>query len=439
MSGSFAGFVRDARRRGNLVVQPRMGFSDPAEMRAGLLATKRARATAVGTVTLDSYTRVGDHDAVARALAEGLALNGYPIVDHDPATTDGVLAGVRDETFPVQVRHGSPLPESIFAALVSAGLDATEGGPVSYCLPYSRAPLKRAVRSWARCCERFATLADRGVEPHLESFGGCLLGQLCPPSLLLAMTVLEGMFFRQHGIRSMSLSFTQQTSAAQDEEALRGLHRLIDEYLSDVDSHVVLYAYMGVHPRTPAGSFRLLADATRLAVRGGAARLIVKTPAEAHRIPTIRENVAALEYAAEVAVDPATRRLVGESVADTGVHAEARALIEAVLDLHDDLGTALLLAFAAGYLDVPYCLHADNRGRARARVDGAGRLRWTAIGSMPIGHLVRPPRDAGVTSAELLSSLHYVERKYDRAALHAAPTRELRAHELDAGPGVAAL
>ncbi|MEU5943331.1 hypothetical protein ABZ807_30160 [Micromonospora sp. NPDC047548] len=188
---------------------------------------------------------------------------------------------------PVQVRHGSALPEEIFAALLRTGVDATEGGPVSYRPPYRRVRLCDAVDSWARCCAGYGRLRDVGVEPHLESFGGCLLGQLCPPSLLIAVTELEGMFFRQHGLRSVSLSYAQQASPEQDEEALAALRRLVDELLPELDSHVVLYTYMGVYPRTRDGAPRLLGAAARLAVRGGAAHLIVKTPAEAYRIPTI--------------------------------------------------------------------------------------------------------------------------------------------------------
>ena len=207
---SFGAFVARAHQAGDLVVQPRMGMSSPRTMRAGLLATKRAIATTAGTITLDSYTRMGDHDRARAAVASGAELNGYPIVALDAATTRGVLDGVADLDFPVQIRHGSPCPEDIFGALIDAGLHATEGGPVSYCLPYSRAPLDASIRSWVRSCELLAGLAETGVEPHLETFGGCMMGQLCPPGLLIAMSVLECLFFRQHGLHSVSLSYAQQ-------------------------------------------------------------------------------------------------------------------------------------------------------------------------------------------------------------------------------------
>jgi methylaspartate mutase epsilon subunit len=407
---SFGAFVRDQHAAGRLVVQPRMGMSDPAAMRAGLLATERAAATTVATITLDSYTRVGDLAAARAALDSGAGLNGYPITSHDIATTRAVLAGVG---VPVQVRHGSATPDHIVATLVQAGLHATEGGPVSYCLPYSRTPLAESVDSWARCCEALAATRNAGTEPHLESFGGCLMGQLCPPSLLVAISVLEGMFFRQHGLASMSLSYAQQTHPGQDREAVLALRRLAGELLSDVDWHVVVYTYMGVYPRTPGGATTLLAAAARLAVYTGAARLIVKTTAEARRIPTVAENVAALEAAAAVA---AACPPVRETVADTGIYAEARALVDAVLDLGPDVGRALAAAFRLGYLDVPFCLHPDNAGRARGRLDDDGRLRWSRTGSMPL----RPdpaPGHPELTATGLLTALSYVERRFDDAAL----------------------
>jgi methylaspartate mutase epsilon subunit len=409
-AGSLGAFVARARAEGRLVVQPRMGFSSPERMRAGLIAVKNANATTVGTITLDSYTRVGEHTVAARALADGVDLNGYPLVTHSPYTTREILHGVHGIDFPVQVRHGSSDPRHIVAALVDAGLDATEGGPVSYCLPYSRTPLRESVANWARACEPLVNLRDRGAEPHMETFGGCMMGQLCPPSLLIALSLLEGMFFRQQGLTSISLSYAQQTSAEQDEEAIGALHELAGRLLPDVDWHIVLYAYMGAFPKTVPGARALLAQAAELATRTGCARLIVKTIAEAHRIPTIEENVAALEHAAIVA---ATGIHSPARHADTGIYAEARTLIDAALDLGDDVGTALCRAFERGYLDVPYCLHPDNAGRTRGFVDATGRLAWSSIGAMPIADIVRPGPATPVTSSSLLTALSYMERRFD--------------------------
>lgn len=406
---SFGEVVAACRARGELVVQPRMGFADPVRMRQGLLATRGARAATVGTITLDSYTRVGDHDAVSRALAAGADLNGYPLVDVEASATGRMLADVLTPAFPVQVRHGSADPRRIVRTLLERGLHATEGGPVSYCLPYSRMPLGTAVEHWRRACEMLAAARDHGREPHLETFGGCMMGQLCPPALLVALSVLEGMFFHQHGVRCISFSYAQQTHPGQDEEAVAALRRLIRRYVPDARTHVVIYTYMGVFPRTAGGAHALIAESARLAVRTGASRLIVKTTAEAHRIPTVAENVAALEHAAAVASDVDARA----RITDTGIFAQARALVDNVLALDDDLGRALTAAFARGHLDVPFCLHPDNAGRARGHLDRDGRLQWQRIGAMPLGDLVTVPATEPMTSADLLDALQYVQRTYD--------------------------
>ncbi|WP_034269724.1 methylaspartate mutase [Haloechinothrix halophila] len=404
----FSGFISRARERGKLVVQPRMGFSSPVEMARGLAAVRAARALTVGTITLDSYTRTGQLDEARRALADGIQLNGYPIVTHGPKVTREILGGVVSQAFPVQVRHGSSLPGDIFNAIVDSGLVTTEGGPVSYCLPYNRTPLRLAVQEWRRCTE---LLAER-KHAHLETFGGCMLGQLCPPSMLIALSVLEGMFFAQHGISSISLSYAQQTSAEQDREALAVLNRVASELLPGVEWHVVLYTYMGVFPATRAGALDLLGDAAMLAVRGGAERLIVKTPVETHRIPTIEENVEALEFAAAAAEHERLRDEPPANVVDTGLYDEVRALVERVLELDNMIGSALVRAFEAGYLDVPYCLHPDNRGATSSHLDSEGKLGWARTGSLPLP-AVRGPA-AELTSSDLLAALSYVARSYDR-------------------------
>ncbi len=427
---SFGGYVRAAAAAGQLVVQPRMGMSSPAAMRAGLLATRDARAVTIGTITLDSYTRVGDHDAVRDALRQGIDLNGYPIVHFAGDTNDQLLAGLSSAGFPIQVRHGSAAPGAIFTAIGQAGLAASEGGPVSYCLPYGRTALADSTRHWADACAAFAEAAA-GLQPHLETFGGCMMGQLCPPSLLVAISVLEAMFFHQHGIASISLSYTQQTNAVQDQQAIAALRRLAAELLPGVDWHVVLYTYMGVYPASPEGACILLEESARLAVRSGAERLIVKTVAEAHRIPTVAENVFALETAAAAAQD---ERSLPYPAFDGGeVYAEARALVSAVLNCAADLGRALRTAFARGYLDVPYCLHPDNAGRSRSYIDVDGQLRWAATGSMPIAGR-QGSRGSWLSSADLLSWLTYVGRKFDSIAVAARNARPHLAGEAPARP-----
>lgn len=417
----FARFVRAAAQADQLIVQPRMGFDSLSEMRAGLEAVKGANALSIGTITLDSYTRVGEHQAAALAIQEHRGLNGYPIVVYGANVTKEMLTGIQGDNFPIQVRHGCAKPLDIFQVIKDAGIDATEGGPVSYCLPYGRVPLAESVDAWARCCDLIAARADDSEAVHLESFGGCMLGQMCPPSLLIAMSILEGMFFLQHGVHSISLSYAQQTDQLQDVAALHALRLLATEHLGAADWHVVLYTYMGVFPRTPQGSKSLLAESVRLARMGGAQRLIVKTVAEAHRIPTVTENIEALEFSSSTwqSLPPDKSAWFNFALA-VEIYDEASQLINAVLNLHHDIGVALSMAFESGYLDVPYCLHKDNKGLSRSYIDAAGRLQWHSVGRMPI---IAKPSDSyrgRLDPFDFLQMLSTVEHRFDSPHYSAA-------------------
>ncbi|HEV7625280.1 MAG TPA: FAD/NAD(P)-binding protein, partial [Streptomyces sp.] len=346
-------------------------------------------------------------------------------MNHGRETTARVAAGI-GERIPVQVRHGSARPGHIFDAMMSAGLSASEGGPVSYCLPYSRLPLAEAVPAWRDASRRFAEgSANQGLRAHLETFGGCMVGQMCPPSLLVALSVLESLFFAQCGLRSVSLSYAQQTNAVQDIEALAALHHLAEVFLpADVARHVVLYTYMGVFPHTEAGAELLLDASSQIAVRGGAQRLIVKTVAEAHRIPTVEENIAALERAARIgrrALSDECELPWARQVDYEAVYAEALVLIETVLGLDADIGAGLRKAFVAGLLDVPFCLHRDNAGATQGAIGDDGRLVWAKTGGMPLSSF--GPKAKAVTSARLLGMLHYTAETHDRTAAELAGTR----------------
>lgn len=399
--------------------QPRMGFSDPAEMEAGLRAVRVSGVPAVGTITLDSFTRTNQHDLAREAVRNGRRLNGYPLVALGAERTRELIDRACGSDFPLQIRHGSARPHEIFEVMVAAGITATEGGPVSYCLPYGRVPLRIAFAEWERSIRTLVAAAPRG-QVHLESFGGCMLGQLCPPDLLIALAVLECLFFRDLGVQDVSLSYAQQTDDTQDREALQALRALADEYLSDVSWHVVVYTYMGVFPTTSSGARRLLADSAILTAESGCERMIVKTIAEAFRIPTVRENVEALRLAERTARVEAggSRRPIG----DDGIYERAKTLISKTLDGGETPGKAMLRAFQSGRLDVPYCLHPDNANRCRSAVDERGRLVWSDTGSMPIAPVGRPRPIP--TSSELLGMLSFVRRRFDGCAAEEGPSSQ---------------
>lgn len=350
------------------VLQPRLGFSSLERMQRGLEATAASRAHTVCTITLDAFTRVNDLKAAQKAIDSGAMLNGYPIVNHPVADTRAMLATIEARyATPVQVRHGSPDPVHIFQRMTEVGLSATEGGPVSYCLPYSRTPLRAAFGHWQKACR---ILAAGVPNSHIESFAGCMMGQMCDPAILVALNVLEGLFLRQHGIATLAFSYAQGTSPLQDLAALSALQTLVGERFAPGSYHFVAYVFMGFFPRTLGGFCRITQDALSVVRAAGVQRVIVKTPVESRRIPRVEENIAALEYADYcLRAQHTLKPIPFDQQEYRRILDKAGALINGTLALDSDICEAILAAFDSGLLSIPYCLHPDNKRGAGTVLD----------------------------------------------------------------------
>jgi methylaspartate mutase epsilon subunit len=399
--------------RTGLYVQPRMGMGTLENMRKGLQAVKTLEAAAVGTITLDSYTRMEQYEEAEKALQAGLDLNGFPVLAYEPCDIMAHLTALGSDDFLIQVRHGTARPEKIFQQLVKSRLFLTEGGPVSYCLPYSRLPLREAIASWQRACH---ILADYPEKSHLESFAGCLLGQLCHPAILVSLGILEALFFQQNGLRDISLSYAQNYSLTQDLAAVSALKRLANLYLTEEMSwHIVIYTFMGLFPQTMRGYEKILGTSVHLAVLSGAKRLIVKTHEESRQIPSVAANLNALRKAHGFSAHP-PEGIVYDAEEEEIIFYQAKALIDSALNSGRDIGAGLYQAFQEGRLDVPFCLHPDNRRLATCIIDQNGYLQWVSSGKLPIA-VKKNKGDASnipsLTSSKFLEMLGFNRQKFD--------------------------
>lgn len=387
-----------------------MGMGSLDDMQQGLQAVKDLNVPTIGTITLDSYTRMGQFDEAKKSLQAGLGLNGFPILAYSPTQIINHLSTLCNEEFLIQVRHGTANPVKIFEQLAKSHLLLTEGGPVSYCLPYSRSSLKEAIASWQRACR---ILANYPTKSHLESFAGCLLGQLCHPSILVSLGILEALFFQRNGLKDISLSYAQNYSLYQDLAAVSALKKLANIYLSaEMSWHIVIYTFMGLFPETLQGYENILKESVQLAMLSGAKRLIVKTHEESRQIPTVASNLAALKRAHEFSL-PIYQNISYDYEEEEIIFLQAQALIETVLNLDKDIGTGLYKAFKSGYMDVPFCLHPDNRRLATCTIDQKGYLQWVSGGKLPIQIKNLSAGLPSLNSQQFLKMLAFNRDKFD--------------------------
>lgn len=411
-------FVRESKEKQQLIVQPRMGVSNFEKMGLGLRSVSNLPFPVVATLTVDSFTRNLEFNELHQALEDGHELNGFPLIMYGAEAVRDLIERFTRQDLLVQVRHGSPLPKQLFKVMIASGIYISEGGPLSYCLPYSRVPVEQSVVDWT---ESLLLLAEH-PNAHMESFGGCMLGQLCHPSLLVAVSLLEGLFFKECGIRDISLSYTQGTHLSQDLAALRVLEECAQEWLGGCFFHRVLYTYMGMYPTTPAGARALLKESVILAKKSGVERLVVKTEVESIRIPTFSENMDALIVAHRISESPEASNAatcVDEEEYER-IKKQVRSILECVLSLDGSVGQAMIKALHAGIIDIPYCLHPQNKNLARCGIDARGYLQWISHGHIPLDAKTISPyfgRGFQLTPDGFIGMLSYMQKKFDSHTL----------------------
>ena len=350
--------------------QPRMGIKE-SQIMANSLARIKAKKGMIGTLTLDSFTRQYDHDSVQKAMESNGDLNGFPIMFYEPDHIKELISSLQDDSFCIQVRHGIAQPFDMVSHMIKCGLVITEGGPISYCLPYSRLPLHKSIRSWQDTTRLLAK--NNG---HLETFSGCMMGQLSPPSLLIALNIIEGLFFKENGLKDVSFSYSQSYNFSQDVAAVEALKHLIKKYLRSLESHIVIYTFMGAYPETDQGHHDILTDSFCLAHVTGCKRLIYKTRHEAYKIPTVQENLDQFDDLMQKKYSSDKNILPFDSQEYETILQDAENIIQSVLNLSSNLNTCIEQAFEKGILDIPYCLHPQNKGITRSWIDNNGYVRW---------------------------------------------------------------
>ncbi|PYC83178.1 methylaspartate mutase [Streptomyces tateyamensis] len=380
--------LRQAAAGGRPLVQPRCGVGGHREM-VELLRALEPAGPGVLSVTIDSHTRLRHFDTAAELLARNPAdLNGYPLVAHGWQRGRELAAAV---DVPLEVRHGSPDGRELFAVALAAGLTSYEGGGIGYNLPYSKnVPLGHSLRAWQQVDAVCGVLAAEGVLIDRELFG-TLTAVLVPPSVSLAVTVLEAVAAAREGVRCLSIAYPQGGEIHQDVAALRAVRTLAARYLDPgIEVHPVLHEFMGVFPRTRSYADLLILHGGLLARLGGATKVISKTHQEAYGIPDAEANADGIRTAALGACELLDFVRIDEDRVSEEQHwieREVAELVDPVLN-EPALLPAIEAAFAAGRLDIPFSASVHAHSRVVPRRDACGAIRYAGVGALPFSAAV---------------------------------------------------
>lgn len=387
---SVAQVLAKAKRTGAVAVQARSGVGGHGEMLELLSRLEAEASPDILALTIDSYSRLRMFDHASRVLETNpAALNGYPLVTHGWRRGRDLNQRTKQ---PLDIRHGSPVADRLFETAIASGITSFEGGGLSYNLPYAKKiPLEESIASWRRIDRLCGHLAAEGIIVSRELFG-TLTAVLIPPSTSLAITLLEAISAARDGVQCLLISYPQGGNTLQDIAALRSIDALGQRYLPPGPRvYPVLHQYMGPFPRDKAKASGLILLGGLVAKLGGATKVVTKTYEEALGIPTVEANIEGIRLTRCALARMFDFIELDESAIAEEMHWIEREVVEMVDPILEtrDLHKAVVDAFKAGRLDVPFSPSIFTRGDVIPVRDPQGAIRYLSCAELPFSEPTR--------------------------------------------------
>lgn len=376
------------------LIQPRGGFATFTKQK-GLTSALHHAGTDFLPLTIDSYTRHNDYERAQILLEQSEEqdkdlLNGYPLVNYGFEVTRSLYKGIDK---PVCLRHGTPDARVLAEMALASGITEIEGGGLCYCLPYSTDfPLDKAILYW-QYVDRLCASYSRPERPiHRELFGP-LTATMVPPSIVVAVSVVELLLAAEQGIESISVGMPQSGSFLQDLATATVLRnqcrRWLDAFgFEAVRVKLVYHQWMGPFPREKELADHLIAASAMISRLVGADKVVIKTREEAHGVPSVEANVRAIREVRFVFdKTPYAGKIHNElsELEEEIIQNQAEAVIMAILDLPgSSFWYSVFEAVREGIIDIPYSPNLINANKLLTVRDGNGSIRIVSAGNVPI-------------------------------------------------------
>jgi len=130
----------------------------------------------------------------------------------------------------------------------------------------------------------------------------------------------------------------------------------------------------------------MIKESAVTAALSGATRMLTKTPVEAYKIPTMRDNIEGLllNFSGIKAAQGQTvdeHRVAEECVM---IEREVWAIINGVIQCgKGNVASGIVKAFQEGVLDIPFAPSVHNRGTVMTARDCDGAVRFLRLGNLP--------------------------------------------------------
>lgn len=391
---NFAKKLKKAKDEGVTLAQPRAGvglLDKHIELMNYL--SKEGGADLLPS-TIDSYTRQNRYKeceiGIEDSIREGRSLlNGFPAVNHGVGGCRQVFENVDK---PLQARHGTPDSRLLSEIIHASGWTSNEGGGISYNIPYAKnVSVEKTLYDWQYCDRLAGFYEEQGIEINREPFGP-LTGTLVPPSTSNAVGIIEALLAAEQGVKSITLGYGQGGNLIQDVAAVKVLEEQAEEYLKkygykDCFVTTVFHQWMGGFPEDEAKAFGVISIGSMTAALAGATKVIVKTPHEAHGIPSKEANASGIRTTKmtlsmyEGQKMPISKELEEEM---SVIRKETECIISKVIDVgKGDIAQGTVKAIENGIIDIPFGPSIFNLGKMMPARDNQGAIRYLVPGNLP--------------------------------------------------------
>jgi methylaspartate mutase epsilon subunit len=403
------------------LLQPRTGVAD-IKKQISLLQYLEQSGSDISSVQLDAASRSKLYEraehAVQLSLERGHSiLNGFPVPVYGVEKVKELVLSLKR---PFQLRGGGPDHRLTYEISLKGGASGVEGGAVCYLMPYDKLTSPQdSIRYWQyvdRLCALYEE--EHGYFINREYFG-VLTASLIEPSIAICVNIVQAMLSAQQGVKSISVGYAEQGNRHQDIAAMTVMKEMVLYYLHAFGYRncrvtTVFHQYMAAFPGDTAKAEDLIRNSSITATLAGATRMMVKTAAEAIKIPDQFDNARALGLCRQGIIESSLR-----SVNATQVRVEKKMLklevtqmMHAIIELGNrQIATGLLKAIEQGIIDVPWSPNIYNRNQVTAIRDVSGAIRFTDFGNLPFTSQVKDFHEEKVFIRKT------AERKYDTFSL----------------------
>jgi methylaspartate mutase epsilon subunit len=390
---NFAYKLREAKRLGITLIQPRAGVARLNEHVELLQYLETEGKADLLPSTIDSYTRHNRYqnaeDGIKESEKQGRSLlNGFPAVNHG---VDGCTFLYDSVNSPLQARHGTPDARLLSEIIHASCWTSNEGGGISYNIPYAKnISLEDTIKYWQYVDRLVGYYQEHGIEINREPYGP-LTGTLVPPSISNTVAILESILAAEQGVKNITVGYGQGGNMVQDVAALKALEEQTNHYLklfgyNDVFVTTVFHQWMGGFPEDESEALALIAYASTVATLGGATKMITKTAHESFGVPTKEANVQGLKTSKLI-----TNLLKDQKMPESEeltfeinqIKIEVDSLILAVVNAgKGDIAQGCVQAFKKGLVDIPFAPSELNNGKILPARDIEGKIRILEFGNL---------------------------------------------------------